>query len=730
MLNNIRAKVEAEIYRHYGQKGIAHKVSKELVKVRQATQFIGQGSPGSSTAVIAAAWGELANTGKYVKDDIIMMAANGNRRGSVIPIVNGQPNAAYRLIIEAAKAGARFVIDKRSYRENSRYNSGEQLLAAYLMQIGYEEQGDTGVFAKMKTPSLAGTSDGNAQPSMKTLTINTNKEDQAMNTLNTNKEFNMSKQTLKQNTETSQAILDALTKSIPTIDELNAKFEFDLITNSYRQWKALKEVKAVEDFKLFTAAVYNRHRTIIRNAYYEGLRRKGFSIRQSFDREEPTCQQFKHGVDYAERATKLLFVAVSGFNEHRKFAWFNRTALTFKVAGTGEMTEGEDRRYSTQVRTGGLDANPALWVEVDYDAVKNILHDKREVFKRVEIPTFNEMLELVKAEFANLTKEELAQCGFESADKIPHQLVVEYTKSRIKAVIAANEAADEAHRQRAIYGESLKKFEEETPYREYIRQFDISSLVGGVYSATRAALSMDEQNSKAMKRLAQLLGEKLMEEIADESELIWDATNRLFKHLVALRKVVDANSSATRRYQSIIKRLRAIEKEPEGSDYGIEFLDQEDDYGFTNRQRKEDYEAVELAYTELLNRIDANTWAKLQNYANEAAQKAGFEWVDVRPAYWMSETHAEIASKVGGFETVQIVDKETGELKTIFGYKFKDYADFNTNFSSLLNRISRAWAEQREADVIASEAGTSAELGKLKGTGIKKAKSVLPEVNF
>lgn len=716
MINEVRKRVEMEIYKHYGQKGIAGKVSKELVKVRQATQFIGQGAAGSSTAVIAAAWGELANTGKYVKDDIVMMAANGNRRGNVIPIVNGQPNASYRLIIDAAKAGARFVIDKRSYRENSRYNSGEQLLAAYLMKIGYEEQGDTGVFVKTKTPSLAVTSDGSVKPSMTKLP-HLNKED-----------LTMAK--LPQLNNNSQIILDNLTKSIPTIDELNAKFEFDLITASYRQWKALKEVKAVEDFKLFTAAVYNRHRTIIRNAYYEGLRRKGFSIRQSFDREEPTCQQFKHGVDYAERATKLLFVAVSGFNEHRKFAWFNRTALTFKVAGTGEMTEGEDRRYSTQVRTGGLDANPALWVEVDYDAVKNILHDKREAFKRVEIPTFNEMLELVKAEFANLTKEELAQCGFESADKIPHQLVVEYTKSRIKAVIAANEAADEAHRQRAIYGESLKKFEEETPYREYIRQFDISSLVGGVYSATRAALSMDEQNSKAMKRLAQLLGEKLMEEIADESELIWDATNRLFKHLVALRKVVDANSSATRRYQSIIKRLRAIEKEPEGSDHGIEFLDQEDDYGFTNRQRKEDYEAVELAYAELLNRIDANTWAKLQNYANEAAQKAGFEWVDVRPAYWMSETHAEIASKVGGFEAVQIADKETGELKTIFGYKFKDYADFNTNFSSLLNRISRAWAEQREKDVVASEARTSAELGKLKGTDIKKAKSVLPEVNF
>lgn len=32
MLNNIRAKVEAEIYRHYGQKGIAHKVARSLSK--------------------------------------------------------------------------------------------------------------------------------------------------------------------------------------------------------------------------------------------------------------------------------------------------------------------------------------------------------------------------------------------------------------------------------------------------------------------------------------------------------------------------------------------------------------------------------------------------------------------------------------------------------------------------------------------------------------------------
>ena len=111
--------------------------AKDLAKARQATQFTGQGSPGSSTAAYARAAAPRANTGHYVAGDVVFVSAEGNRTGWFDPI--GQaPNGAYRAIDRAIAARARFVIDRPADR-NRPYNIGERQVAAYLEAQGYEE---------------------------------------------------------------------------------------------------------------------------------------------------------------------------------------------------------------------------------------------------------------------------------------------------------------------------------------------------------------------------------------------------------------------------------------------------------------------------------------------------------------------------------------------------------------------------------------------------------------
>ena len=111
--------------------------AKDLAKARRATQFIGQGSAGSSTAAYAAAAGELANTGRYSSHDIVFVSAEGNRRARFDP-VGASPNGAYRNIERAIESGASFIIDPPEHR-NRPYNVGERQIAAYLATRDYRE---------------------------------------------------------------------------------------------------------------------------------------------------------------------------------------------------------------------------------------------------------------------------------------------------------------------------------------------------------------------------------------------------------------------------------------------------------------------------------------------------------------------------------------------------------------------------------------------------------------
>lgn len=111
---------------------------KDLEKSRNATKFIGRGSLASSTNKYMEAAGNLANTGSYVKEDIIFVSAEGMRRG--------REEIDFEEIQKAVDAHATFVTDTL-YDRTRPYNVGERQIAAFLKKNGYNDN-DKGIWKK------------------------------------------------------------------------------------------------------------------------------------------------------------------------------------------------------------------------------------------------------------------------------------------------------------------------------------------------------------------------------------------------------------------------------------------------------------------------------------------------------------------------------------------------------------------------------------------------------
>ena len=106
-------------------------LDKDQAKADRANKFIGRGSPSSSTNAYALACGEAANAGQYQRSDIVMISAEGNRRGRLAPDF-----AEIRLAMDA---GAAILTDTPAHRERP-YNLGEREVAAFLSAGGYVER--------------------------------------------------------------------------------------------------------------------------------------------------------------------------------------------------------------------------------------------------------------------------------------------------------------------------------------------------------------------------------------------------------------------------------------------------------------------------------------------------------------------------------------------------------------------------------------------------------------
>jgi len=103
---------------------------KDQAKAVRCTKFIGRGSANSSTRAYAIAAGSLANSGRYDETDVVMISAEGNRRGRQAP--------DFAEINRAVGARASFVTDNQYDRSRS-YNLGEREVVSFLAARGYVE---------------------------------------------------------------------------------------------------------------------------------------------------------------------------------------------------------------------------------------------------------------------------------------------------------------------------------------------------------------------------------------------------------------------------------------------------------------------------------------------------------------------------------------------------------------------------------------------------------------
>lgn len=105
---------------------------KDVLKATNATKFIGRGSVASSTNKYRLAAGSLANCGKYSKEDIVFVSAEGARKNRI--------DIDIHELTLATNAGASFITDNFSDR-NRPYNVGEREVEAFLISSGYRDDG-------------------------------------------------------------------------------------------------------------------------------------------------------------------------------------------------------------------------------------------------------------------------------------------------------------------------------------------------------------------------------------------------------------------------------------------------------------------------------------------------------------------------------------------------------------------------------------------------------------
>ena len=104
--------------------------AKDQIKADKANKFIGQGSPRSSTAAYAKAFGAKANVGEYTTADRVFVSAEGARAGrKTVDMVELQ---------KALDAGATILTDDAANR-NRPYNVGEREVNDALVANGYTE---------------------------------------------------------------------------------------------------------------------------------------------------------------------------------------------------------------------------------------------------------------------------------------------------------------------------------------------------------------------------------------------------------------------------------------------------------------------------------------------------------------------------------------------------------------------------------------------------------------
>lgn len=126
-----------------------HIQDKDKAKSSKASQFIGNGVTGSSTALYRRQWSEIgrANTGKYTPQSKVFISVNGGQNGKT------DFQSIKSLIEKAAQAGVTFITDTPKYISNSGYNTGEKEVAVFLKTLGYSVSED-GIWTNKPTAQV------------------------------------------------------------------------------------------------------------------------------------------------------------------------------------------------------------------------------------------------------------------------------------------------------------------------------------------------------------------------------------------------------------------------------------------------------------------------------------------------------------------------------------------------------------------------------------------------
>ena len=145
---------------------------KAITKAELSNKYIGFGNEGSSTKLygdqiylkhtntdtgeISSEAASIVNSGKYTKDDVVFLSANGKRNGAKsLKEWNSNITKTKTELNKAMDAGATIVKDSERYLKSNPYNTGEIELSAYLKKNGYvysEQPYDGQILGVWKSP--------------------------------------------------------------------------------------------------------------------------------------------------------------------------------------------------------------------------------------------------------------------------------------------------------------------------------------------------------------------------------------------------------------------------------------------------------------------------------------------------------------------------------------------------------------------------------------------------
>jgi hypothetical protein len=111
---------------------------KDAKKFKDITKLIARGTMGSSTQKYAAVLAPITNTHSYTSDDIVGVSVNGGH-------ISRRIKFDQKELMLAVQARATIITDDWDNRDRN-YNTGEREVADFLIALGYNEYGMTGVW--------------------------------------------------------------------------------------------------------------------------------------------------------------------------------------------------------------------------------------------------------------------------------------------------------------------------------------------------------------------------------------------------------------------------------------------------------------------------------------------------------------------------------------------------------------------------------------------------------